>query len=247
MGSIKQFIIKLYTWIRHPKSISLERKGIRYSHYFELNKRWLTDAGISTILDVGANIGDFAKLAREVFPEATIYSLEPLPDCFEKLTKCLPGDTKFFPMNIAAGSAPSVLNFYRSFHSPSSSFLQMSDLHKEAFPQSHEGQAAQPLPVQVDTLDNLFKGKELKGAVLVKLDVQGFESEVIMGAPELLGKAHIVLMEMSFVSLYSNLPLFHDIYLKMYDLGFRYRGNLAQMLHATTGEVVQVDAIFVRA
>lgn len=243
---IKQFIINLYVMIRHPKSIALKKKGIRWDHYCELNKKWVVDAGINTILDVGANVGDFAKTIREVLPDARIYSLEPLPDCFDTLKNVLPGDSNFKPLNIAAGSKKEVMQFYRSFHSPSSSFLKMEDIHKQAFPDSREGQINEALDVNVDTLDNIFSAERIENNILVKIDVQGFEAEVIAGAKQILAKAKIVFIEMSFVGLYKNLPLFHDIYTKLYEMGFRYKGALAQMIHPDTGEVVQMDAIFVK-
>lgn len=232
--------------IRHPRAIKLYLKGIKYDHFCELNKGWIKNAGINTVLDVGANVGDFAKIVREVMPEVKIYSLEPLPDCFDTLRNVLPGDKNFFPINIAAGSKADTLKFYRSFHSPSSSFLQMEDVHKEAFPQSKDGQAAEPLDVKVNTLDSIFSDKDIKQNILLKIDVQGFENEVIAGASSVLSRTSIVLIEMSFVKLYKNLPLFHDIYSQLYSHGFKFRGNLAQMLHPATGEVVQVDAIFVK-
>lgn len=243
---IKRAIINLYTALRHPDSVALKKKGIRYDHYRELNKRWITSAGIKTVLDVGANVGDFAKLARAVLPDTTIYSLEPLPDCFDVMKNALPGDTRFFPINIAAGSREDTLQFFRSHHTPSSSFLQMEDAHKTAFPESKEGQSTVPLDVKVNTLDNIFSDKVLEKNILLKIDVQGFELEVIKGATTVLSLCSIVIIEMSFVKLYKNLPLFHDVYSAMYAHGFKFRGNLAQMLHPQTGEVVQVDALFVK-
>jgi FkbM family methyltransferase len=246
MNKIKRFIVQLYVMVRHPKAIKLYAKGIKYDHYCELNKGWIKKAGINTVMDVGANVGDFAKIVREVLPDVNIYSLEPLPDCFEKMKNVLPGDKRFFPINIAAGSKEDTLKFYRSFHSPSSSFLQMENVHKEAFPQSKDGQNAEALNVKVNTLDNIFSDKNIEQNILLKIDVQGFESEVIDGAKNILSQTSIILIEMSFVKLYKDLPLFHEIYTKLYNHGFKFRGNLAQMLHPVTGEVVQVDAIFVR-
>jgi FkbM family methyltransferase len=246
MNRIKRLIVQIYVMIRHPKAIRLYSKGIRYDHFCELNKGWIKSAGIKTVIDVGANVGGFAKIIREVLPDVAIYSLEPLPDCFEKMRNVLPNDTNFFPLNIAAGSKKDVLKFYRSFHSPSSSFLQMEDVHREAFPDSRDGQSKQALDVPVDSLDSIFSDKRIEQNILLKLDVQGFEGEVIDGAIDLLSKTSVVLIEMSFVKLYKNIPLFHDIYHKLYNHGFKFRGNLAQMLHPVTGEVVQADAIFIK-
>jgi len=246
MGRLKRFIVQLYVMLRHPSSIRLKLKGIKYDHFCELNKKWIIDSGIKTVIDVGANVGDFAKIIREVLPQARIYSLEPLPDCFEKMKLALRNDKNFFPLNIAAGSKEDTLKFYRSFHSPSSSFLEMEDLHKRAFPQSSEGQSPEPINVNVNTLDKIFSDIQPEKNILLKIDVQGFEAEVINGASGLLSITTIVLIEMSFVKLYKNLPLFHDIYTLMYAQGFKFRGTLAQMLQADTGEVVQIDAIFIK-
>jgi FkbM family methyltransferase len=243
---MKSAIVQAYIMARHPEAIRLRRKGIRYDHYRDLNQRWLTDLGINTVLDVGANVGDFAKLAREVFPAAAIYSFEPLPECFAQLRSSLPGDTNFFPIETGIGREDGVLDFYRSFHSPSSSFLKMEEFHKEAFPYTSEGQAPEALKINVRTLDGLLHDKDLEPNILLKIDVQGFELEALAGAPETLAKSKVVVIEMSFANLYEGQPLFHDVYQAMYRHGYRFRGSLAQMLHPETGEIVQTDAIFVK-
>ena len=245
INKVKSFLVQSYSSIRYPKSRDLRRKGIPFDHYRELNKAWLVSGNIKSVLDVGANKGQFAKLAREVFPLANIYSFEPLPECFEALQKALPGDKNFFSYNQAAGNSESMLEFFRSVHSPSSSFLQMEELHKEAFPESSKGQETKAIQVKVDTLDNFFATEKPVQNILLKIDVQGFEGEVIAGATNMLKYVKVVILEMSLVKLYKDQPLFHDIYTMMYNHGFRFHGNLAQMLHPVTGEVVQLDAIFI--
>jgi FkbM family methyltransferase len=243
---IRTAVVQTYIMARHPEAIQLKRKGISYEHYRDLKKPWILDLNIKTILDIGANKGQFARLAREVFADAAIYSFEPLPDCFAELRAALPGDQNFFPFENAIGSKEETLEFFRSFHTPSSSFLKMEELHKEAFPESQEGQSAVPTIVQVKTLDGVLGDKKLEKNILVKIDVQGFEMEAIEGAKGVLADAKIAILEMSFLNIYENQPLFHDVYEKMYNLGFRFRGSLAQMLHPITEEIVQTDAIFVK-
>jgi FkbM family methyltransferase len=243
---IRRAVVQTYIMARHPEAIKLKRKGISYEHYCDLNKKWILDLGIKTILDIGANKGQFARLARAVFPDAKIYSFEPLPDCFAELKIALPDDKNFFPFENAIGSREETLEFFRSFHTPSSSFLKMEELHKEAFPESQAGQSAEPIKVAVKTLDGVLGERPLEKNILVKIDVQGYEMEAIEGAKLILEDAKIVILEMSFLNIYENQPLFHDVYDKMYNQGFRFRGSLAQMLHPVTGEIVQTDAIFVR-
>src|SRR5215213_2345605 len=55
---------------RHPEAFGLRRRGIDYEHYRNLRRSWLLDAGVKSILDIGANTGQFARLAHEVFPGA---------------------------------------------------------------------------------------------------------------------------------------------------------------------------------
>jgi len=243
---IRTAVVQGYIMARHPEAIKLKLKGISYEHYRDLKKQWILDFDIKTILDIGANEGQFARLAREVFPDAKIYSFEPLPDCFAELKNALPGDENFFPFENAIGSREETLEFFRSFHTPSSSFLKMEDLHKEAFPESQEGQSAEPIRVQVKPLDDVLDVENLGKNILVKIDVQGYEMEAIEGAKKILADAKIAILEMSFLNIYEKQPLFHDVYEKMYNLGFRFRGSLAQMLHPVTDEIVQTDAIFVK-
>jgi len=242
---LKSWLVRSYHFLRYRNARQLSGTGVSFEHFRELNRAWLTNSGIRTILDVGANKGQFAQLARKVFPAARIHSFEPLPDCFSEMKVALKGDNNFFAYNKALGKEPSFLDFYRSSHSPSSSFLQMEDLHKQAFPESKGGQEKEAIRVEVDTLDHFYETTKPEVNILLKIDVQGFESEVLAGASSMLEQVSVVIIEMSILKLYKDQPLFHDVYTTMYNQGFRYHGNLSQMLHPATQEVVQIDAIFV--
>lgn len=52
-----------------------------------LRLRWLKEMDIKSVLDIGANEGQFASLIRILLPDATINSFEPIPQCYEKLKK----------------------------------------------------------------------------------------------------------------------------------------------------------------
>jgi FkbM family methyltransferase len=246
LRDISAYIYRGLVMARHPEAIALRRRGIDYDHYRNLRRRWLLDAGIRTILDIGANTGQFARLAHEVWPAAAIYSFEPLPDCFEALKTALPASADFHPVNCALGAAAGTLEFRKALHTPSSSFLQMTDLHKEAFPESGGGQEERTLSVAVRTLDEVARELPLWENVLIKIDVQGYEANVIAGGAETVRRAAAVIMETSFRKLYEGQPLFEDIYETMRGLGFDFQGNMEQMVSPADGTVVQADSIFVR-
>ena len=233
--------------MRHPEAIKLRRKGIDYDHFRAYSKPWLRALEIRTVLDVGANTGQFARLMHEVLPDARIYSFEPLPECYEVLRQALEPDARFHPLQMAVGEVNTTLNFYRSIHTPSSSFLKMTSLHQAAFPESLEGQEEKAIRVESKRLDDAVEELVMEDNVLLKIDVQGYEARVIAGAPQTLKRVKAVLIETSFVELYESQPLFDEIYRLLCDAGYVFRGNLQQMTHPSTGEIVQADSIFLRA
>ena len=148
-------------------------------------------------------------------------------------------------MNIALGGETNELEIEQNRHSPSSSFLTMTELHRYAFPESASGERRR-VSVKVRRLDDVAAELAMPGNLLIKLDVQGFEANVIAGGRSTFERACLVLIETSFLPLYEGQPLFDDIYGLMRSLGFEFRGNLQQMLHAVDGSVVQADSIFDR-
>lgn len=247
ISKITPAVYKMLVAARHPESVGLERQGIRYEHYRSLRKPWLLEMNIRTVLDIGANTGQFARLIHAALPEAAIISFEPLPDCYEILRQALPAESGFQALNCAIGDQDGELEFFRSAHSPSSSFLTMTEFHKEAFPESAGGQESRPLRVPVRKLDDITRNLSLQDNLLVKMDVQGYEDKVIAGGAAILKRTKVVIVEMSFLPLYQGQPLFDDIYRKLVDLGFTFQGNIQQAFHPVDGRIVSADSVFIRA
>src|SRR5688500_15295819 len=87
--------------IQQPRILSLYLKGIQLNIFESLNKDWILNAHIRTVLDIGGNTGQFARAIRELLPEAYIYSFEPLSDCFDELQRTMNGTNKFQAFNTA--------------------------------------------------------------------------------------------------------------------------------------------------
>jgi hypothetical protein len=87
---------------------------------------------------------------------------------------------------------------------------------------------------------------EIDPQLLVKIDVQGYEADVIRGATRTLSMARYVLTEVSFDELYSGQPLFGAVHDLLRDAGFRHAGSLDQLVSPLDGSVLQADALFVR-
>jgi FkbM family methyltransferase len=204
---------------------------------------YLQTFDIQTVLDIGANVGQFAKEIRQLLPAAKIYSFEPIKECFEQLNENMKGDRNFKSFNFALGDKNEKAAINKSSYTPSSSILEMTDAHKTFFPHTKENK---PEQIEVKRLDDIIRSTSLEKKILIKVDVQGLEDKVIAGGMETFKKAGVVLIENSFVELYKGQPLFDDIYEKMKYLGFVYGGNLQEKLDKKTGRIISEDSLFIK-
>lgn len=204
--------------------------------------QWIQGFEFKTILDIGANTGQFARQFRTLFPQAMMYSFEPLPACFEALESAFAADENFQAFNLALGDRNGRLEMIPNAYSPTSSFLPMRSVCKANFPIVTEEPALEVAMVRLDDLDGL----SLRNPLLIKIDVQGFEDRVLVGGPRTIRQADMLIVEMSFVALYEGSLLFDDMHARLRQLGFEYRGNFETIHSMTTGEVLQIDAIYRR-
>jgi FkbM family methyltransferase len=220
------------------------RRVNRFEPKKEDTFRWMRNLNIRTVLDVGANIGQFADQIHAIVPEAAIYSFEPLPECCELLVKKMGHVPKFRAFNFALGSEASETKMYKSEFTPSSSILRMRELHKQAFPFTTKESLEK---IAVKRLDDVTGDLELDENILIKIDVQGFEDRVIAGGLKTIQMAKLLIVETSFENLYDDQPLFDAIYESLKRIGFAYHGNFSQLLNPVDGSILQADGIFIKS
>jgi len=226
-----------------PGSLKARLTGI----YFELYQMLfsLKSAGINpkTIIDVGANRGMFSKAAHYIFPKAKIIAFEPLKDIFYELNNLSNEIENFESYNIALGEKSEISKIHRSSYDYSSSILKMSDIHKKAYPYSAESTAEK---IQVKRLDEILTREKLKEPVLLKIDVQGFEKDVILGATGIIENITYIICELSFIELYENQPLFDEMYSLFINLGYKFMGYVGESKNPQNGQLLQMDALFIK-
>jgi FkbM family methyltransferase len=204
--------------------------------------KWLQERNIATVLDIGANIGQFAQFINKILPHARIHSFEPLQDQYrqlEQLRQMIPL-LQCYPF--AVGSENNEMEINANEFSASSSLLPMTELHTSAFPFTKHTAAQK---VQVRTLDSMMTEIKPEKNIMLKIDVQGFELEVLKGSGSLLHLVDVILVETSFQELYRGQPLFNDIYQFLLSKNFSYHGSFDQIFMRMNGEVLQADAIFI--
>ncbi|MBN1593389.1 MAG: FkbM family methyltransferase [Candidatus Coatesbacteria bacterium] len=204
---------------------------------------WLRERNIRTVLDIGANVGQFAAQIHRVLPDATIYSFEPLPDCYEDLVARMGQFPDFHALNLALGDSSGREQIYRNDYTPTSSLLPVDDLLVQSFPFAAQ---ATPQEIQMRRLDDVAPELVLVEPILIKIDVQGMEDKVILGGENVFAKASILIVETSFVALYRGQALFDTIYDLLRQRGFVYMGTEHIVRNPTDGRVLQCDSLFVR-
>jgi len=229
--------------VEHPRLIGMIPRGVHAGEFINLDVPWIKQAGIRTVLDIGANTGQFAGAAHAVLPNARIYSFEPLTDCYEELIHRFSGERNFQAFNVALGCDEGRTTFYRNSFTKSSSILPMLDLHRGAFPWTAPASAT---TVELRRLDSFWDELRLQPEVLVKIDTQGYEDRVILGGERIICTAKYVFVETSFEPLYEAQASFETIYDAMTNRGFRYAGNIDQLESPGDGRILQADALFVR-
>ena len=205
----------------------------------------LTHCPIDLILDVGANEGQFARQIRERFPGAHIVSFEPLPVAFAKLQEWANADRNATALNIGLGDADTVLKMHHHVdHSPSSSFLAVTAEELELFPRTARQEV---IEVPVKRLDDVLRdiGRPPNATTFLKLDVQGFEERVLLGAPRTLANVGALMLEVCLDPLYDGQADFFKLADLAREAGLRYAGNYSQAL-GRDGHVVFLDAMFRR-
>jgi len=200
---------------------------------------------IATVLDVGANRGQFAAYVRNFYPAARLFCFEPLPGPFQKLQQWAAGQEKITTFNLALGETEGTATMFQHLdHSTSSSLLATTELSKTLYPFTERQNT---VVVPMSTLDGVFEKMpgSLQPDILIKLDVQGYEEHVIAGGQRTFAAAKACIVEVSLDELYKGQADFKRLMLMLYDLGFRYVGNLEQNV-GEDGHVIFFDAVFLR-
>src|SRR5262249_19705970 len=151
-----------------PQSLECRRGG------------WLQELGITLLLDVGANTGQYARRVRRQGFQGRMVSFEPLADAFDQLQQTARRDRRWQCLKLALGSAGTTIPLNVSGNRESNSFLPMAHQHELSAPGS--GYVRQEL-ARVVRLDSLVPDViHADDRIYLKLDVQGFETEVLKGA-----------------------------------------------------------------
>jgi FkbM family methyltransferase len=199
----------------------------------------------AAILDVGANVGQFAVMVRKLGYAGQIVSFEAIPQVHTALLEAAKNDSQWVVASCAAlGASAGEIDIHVSKNSVSSSLLPMGATHLEAAPDSvYVGKQR----IRMERLDELAATLVPNdGGLFLKIDTQGYEKEVLKGATALLQRLEAIQVEMSLVPLYEGAPSFTEMTTFIEALGYEMFSLVPGFRDVRSGRLLQVDGFFVR-
>jgi len=202
--------------------------------------RWVLKKHILTVVDIGANRGQFTLAARRWAQKARVIAFEPLAEAASRFRKVFRGDTKVTLHQAAIGPVGGETSIHVTSSDDSSSLLPISSLQKRIFPGTL---VIRTEMVKVGQLSEFVASKEIISPAMLKLDVQGYELEALRGCEQLLERFSYVYAECSFLELYTGQAMADDIIEYLRKRGWCISG-IYNMMYDWNGKSVQADFLF---
>jgi FkbM family methyltransferase len=236
--------------MKHAIKKLLHQLGIDLRRYansdFARVKRLFDYYHIDVVLDVGANTGQYYKFLRDSGYSGKVVSFEPLSDAYSQLIKM----SKKHPAweiapRTAIGNSEGEISINIAGNSQSSSLLQMLDKHKETYPTSVYVGSETVKITKLDCIATNYIADNNK--VFLKLDVQGYEQQVLEGSIGILPQVKGIQLEMSLVPLYQGELLFREMLDYMEHLGYSLHWLKPVIFDPNTDQMLQLDGIFFKS
>lgn len=183
--------------VRHRKRRSL-RLGLDSRDPFVV-ARELVGSGARMIFDVGAHEGIVAKRYRELFPDAMIHCFEPFPGSFTKLEQATSALGPIELHAVALAEREGQAEFAVNRNSATNSLLA-SDTRAGVYWRGDTPATVDKLIVTTTTLDSFTAEQSIPRVDILKMDVQGGEYDVLLGAEDLLRRQAIGLIYMELIT-----------------------------------------------
>lgn len=222
--------------------VEINRYNTSQSHAARVGVQ-LASNGVDCVLDVGANDGGYGEFLRTAGFQGNIVSFEPQADAHNRLLIKSKGDANWhIAPRMALGAAEAELEINVAGNSTSSSLLNMLPSHIESAPQSKNIGKEKVAVHRLDELaDPIIKSAK---RIYLKIDTQGYEMPVLLGAQGLMDKVVGVQLEMSVIPLYDGQVLYQELLAWLEKAGFDMWGLEPGFMNQETGRMLQFDGIF---
>lgn len=240
---IKKMVPPNYLYPKGSKK-RVSRNGINYildisnvvdhTIYFNLEKPFshsllpqIKEAKV--ILDIGGNIGNSALYYASINPTAKILSFEPHPEIFKKELENISINTfqNIEVINLGLGVQRASFKLYEvEEHNPGMNRIL---LEETKFPFKM---------IEVDVLDDILKNKCIDKVDFIKIDVEGFEYSVLLGAKKTLQTKPLLFIELNDSYLKENKSSAKEVVELLIDIGYD------SFLNAENGNIITASTSF---
>jgi len=191
---------------QHPNEFlgSSEARNEDYKKHFDYHKYFsrLVKNDNPIIFDVGGHLGESIIFFNSIFPGSTIYCFEPDSDNFQKLTEHFVSDNVFY-FNIALSDEVGAYDFYKQDKTHLGSLYPVNRKSKDSIGYAKNA-LNQKTTVKTTTLDEFSTENSINRIDILKIDVQGAELKVLLGAKNTLNNTKCISMEISLFDFYGN-------------------------------------------
>lgn len=211
---------------------------------FLFSYTWIREMDINTIIDIGANLGQYAEFISKEFPNTPIHSFEPLASVYKELQKNVKHlNVKTYNYALGAKAGKAMINHNVNGHY-TSSILETGERTKSNFPTWTDKTVKEE--IDIITLDSFFEKENLKKNIFLKIDVQGFEDQVLAGGMKALQEVKVVQMETAFQEMYVGEKPFEYFYSLMKNNGFELAGFFDFCYDRKNGRPLFCDTVYVK-
>lgn len=235
-------IIDFIRLLKKPKVLSLllKKQPVSLSSFRNVENLKKSFKQINTVIDAGANKGQFALAANYYFPHSNIFSFEPSKLAYKQIFRYLGNYKNIKLFNYGLGDVDGEIEFYEHTYDQISSFLKINPTNSNP---NYKDSKASTSKVIVKKLDDVIEEIELISPVLLKLDVQGFEDRVLKGALKSLKNIDYILIELAFEKLYEDQLLFNEMNGLLNSLGYNFIVPVG-FNYGDDNRIIEVDALF---
>ena len=194
------------------------RKGLYYNIAASVELEELVkDLEVDTIIDVGSNKGQFILIIDKFFKNTKVLSFEPISELLEIQKNFFVNrkNIRFFNFGVGSINSKIILNITRQKDSSSILEIEKKDKLGKKFDIIEKRQ------IDIKKLEDVVNSEKLNGSVLLKLDVQGYELEVLKGAVNILPKIKYIITEVAENQFYKNQVIENVIIKYLNDKNFK--------------------------
>lgn len=203
----------------------------------------LEEEAITLVLDVGANVGQWASEIRAGGYRGRVVSFEPSYEAFEQLRTAAADDALWETRQLAVGDRAGTATLHVTRDTVSSSLLALSERQIAADPRCAVVGEETVDVVRLDGVPDLVKPDD---RILLKADVEGGELGVLEGAGALLARTRLLELELSAVPLHEGQPLLGEVVRWCERAGFVLTGIEVSFRDRETGDLLSANGFFRR-